>query len=758
MTTAMSTATARRPRPLRTLRARLLLALALVGVLPLAVIGLGGAALHREVVAEQSTRELTRLAQGLAGHIEAEVDHLLVTTRALAALPEIASMDPPRQEAMLKELYHHYYQFARLTTFDRSGRRLASSHPGSGPSIAERPWFRRTVDRGEQAWDVAASLMSGRWSLIITTPIRDADRRVVGVLGAVVDLEHLSALLGQVALGGGRAFVLDGSGYVLLHPEPRVVQGREDYSWLGVPMGGHTAGPGTVRYLLGGEPYVAGYAPVPDTGWTVVVERPEAEVLAPAEQLWRLAVAGVAASTALALFAAIWLSRALTRPLRTLAAAAQAFGAGDPVAPLPRLPHDDDELSTLVAAFRSMRAEVAGRTAALERLHAASALLHHTADLGGTLQALVQHAVELTDATFGGLALPEDGELVARHVVGVPAERIDPLPPAAQAWMERICAAREPLLVNDVADPRIDPSLVEAWRLRNLLVVPLVGSGEVRGLLGLCNKRHGDFTAEDQRLLSTLASEAAIVLENAELTRQAAHAEALRELTRQQRRTINLVAHELRTPLSYLVGYSELLLHREPTPELLREGLSTIYRGALQLRDVVTDIVELSQLETGQLVLERQAVDLARLLPAWVAELASPPRVQVRVDGALPPIAADPARLRHVVGHLVRNALKFSPSDTVVEVEVGPAASSGVQIRVRDRGCGIASDDQDRIFDMFYRTTQADSEAAPGSGLGLALVKRLVELHGGTVEVESALGAGSTFTVALPLNAALSHD
>lgn len=734
---------------LRSLRTRLFLALALVGALPLAVVGLGGATLHRAAVAEHASRELTGLATGLAGHLSAELEPLLAASRAIAALPDVASMDPARQEALLKERQQGAPQFARLTTFDHAGRRVASSHPAAAPALIDGPLFRTALDRGEQVWAVRIMRESGRWSLLIVTPIHDADRRAVGVLGTVVDLEHLSMLLRQISIAGAQAFVLDAEGRVLLHPDAAAVAESRDVSLPSVPLGSRPAGPGTARYLLGGEPYVAGYAPVANARWAVVVERREAEVLAPAEQAWRLALAGITASTLLALLAAIWLSRALTRPLRTLAAAAQAFAAGDPAAPLPQLP-PGDELGMLVTAFRAMRAEVAARTAALERLHAASALLHRTADLDGTLQALVQHAVELTGATFGGLALPEEGQLVGRYVAGVPGERIHPLPPRAQAWMAYLCDVGEPLRVDDPADPRLDPSLVEAWGLRSLLVAPLVGSKQVRGLLGVCNKRSGAFTAEDERLLAALASEAAIVLENAALTRQAAQAEALQELNRQQRLMINIVAHELRTPLSYMVGYSELLLHREPTPALLREGLSTIYRGALQLRDVVTDIVDLSQIETGQLRLDRQVVDVGRLVPAWVAELASPPRVRVRVDGAVPAIVADPARLQRIVNHLVRNALKFSPTDSVVEVEVAPAGSDGVQLRVRDHGPGIAREERERIFDLFYRTAQATGEAVPGAGLGLALVKRLVELHGGQVAVESTVGEGSTFTVVLP--------
>lgn len=281
----------RRVKRLQTLQARFLLALALIGILPLALVGLGMATLDRRALAEQSAQELTGLARGLAGQLEVYLSSLLHGTRAIAALPEIVSMELGRQEELLKELFHQYPEFSRLSTFDRTGQRLASSHLGPAFSIAARPSFQTAGGRGHQAWEVGSGILSGRLSLFINTPLRDAECRVVGVLGAVVDLENLSAVIGRVAVGaGGHAFVLDGAGRVLLHPDRAVAQERPDYSWLAVPSGGRPAAPGTVRYALEGKALVAGYAPVPNMGWTVVAERPEAEVLARpgARGSWRL--------------------------------------------------------------------------------------------------------------------------------------------------------------------------------------------------------------------------------------------------------------------------------------------------------------------------------------------------------------------------------------------------------------------------------------------------------------------------------------
>jgi diguanylate cyclase (GGDEF)-like protein/PAS domain S-box-containing protein len=342
-------------RWLRTLQARFIIALALIGMLPLGLVGSGVAALDRQEIGQQSARELTGLARGLAGQVNVQLATLLAESRTIAALPEIAGMDPARQEALLKQLFYQNSAFGNLSTFDLTGVGLASSH-SSTPAAGDTASLQTSIRLGPQSWELGRAPDTGRASLMIYTPIRDPDGDVAGVLVSLVDLESLSAVVGQVAVGdGGRAFVLDASGHVLLDPESAAVQEFRDYAWLGVPVGNRSAGPGTVSYTRETIARVAGYAPVANAGWTVVVERREADVLVPAERSWRLTLAGLAASGILAAAGAIWLARTLTRPVRELADAARALGAGDAAAPLPAMDADDGDLGPLVHAFAAMR-------------------------------------------------------------------------------------------------------------------------------------------------------------------------------------------------------------------------------------------------------------------------------------------------------------------------------------------------------------------------------------------------------------------
>ncbi len=490
-------------RWLSSLQVRFLLALVLIGLFPLGTIGQIVVAQAHQALAEQSARELTGLAQGLGAHLEASVEQLLSDCRAMAALPDIVSMDATRQDVLLKLLYQHRQDYARLSVFDRDGRQLASSHPGGAPSIAQRSSFQIAAGRGEQAWEIAPALSTGRTSLLIHTPIRNEQREVVGVLGAVVDLASFSALVRHVAdQSGARPFVLDGQGHVLLHPDPAVVQAQPDYTWLGVTAGGRLPGTGIVRYRLDNEHLVASFLPLSTTGWTVVVERPEAAVLAPAERWRRLAVSGLVVSGVLAVLGAVLLARTLTRPLRSLAGAARALGAGELSVPLPPAA-PAGELGTLIEAFTEMRHNLAVRTAERERLISAqrflaeaSTVLASSLDYKTTLAHIAQLAIpQLADWCVVDIA-DDDGvlrRLAVAHVDPANTERAELLQhlagePEAPAVAELICAGR-PALYAHVTDELLASVARDAGHLDVLrglgvhaaMVVPLSARGRILG-------------------------------------------------------------------------------------------------------------------------------------------------------------------------------------------------------------------------------------------------------------------------------------
>lgn len=232
-------------------------------------------------------------------------------------------------------------------------------------------------------------------------------------------------------------------------------------------------------------------------------------------------------------------------------------------------------------------------------------------------------------------------------------------------------------------------------------------------------------------------------------------AERLAADEEQRRRLFAGIAHELRTPLSVIQGTLEGMLDHvlEPTPE----RIAGLHSETLLLQRLIRDLRDLALAQAGQLQLHRKIVDIAGVVRESLealAPLADERAVALRVEipDGLPPVEADPDRLRQVVQNLVENALRHTPQRG--EVRLRLRADGGLMyLIVADTGSGIAADDLPHIFEHFYRADRSRARSSGGMGLGLAIVKSLVKAHGGGVAVESTVGAGSTFTVTLPARA-----
>ncbi|MBI2358363.1 MAG: GAF domain-containing protein [Deltaproteobacteria bacterium] len=558
----------------RTLYARFLLALVLVGIIPLGLIGLGIAVMYGRAVTEQSARELIAFALGLSGQLDVHVNGLLEDSRAIASLPDIISMDRTRQDALLKELFHQYPNFARLSTFDRSGELLASSHPGTPSSIAFRDSFQTAAERGHQSWMAATTLSTGRSSLLIHTPIRNAERRVIGVLGAVVDLENFSAVLERVPVGaGGRAFVLDVRGRALLHPNRAVLGKQPDYSWVGLPTGGLPAGPAAARYDSEGEARFAGYALVPNTSWTVVVERPEAEILLPAKRSWRIALAGLGISVLLAISAAAFLACRLTRPVTELARAAGALAAGEPSGPLLPMARDGSEIGLLVEAFDSMRRAVETREEALKASYKELQILHeisqsvlHTIELRPLLETILEKTLSIGPFDIGAiLLLDPSGQLLEPLVWHgfqngreLRTHRVSNS--TSGRALGRVLRSSEPAVFERVDDWE-GMRTFKREGVRSAIVLPVRGEEEILGVIHLGSRTQRTFEPQEIRLLEAIGNLTGIAAQKARLFDETQlnleRIRALREIDQAITSTL-----DLRTVLDVLLEKIDLIRPR----------------------------------------------------------------------------------------------------------------------------------------------------------------------------------------------------
>jgi PAS domain S-box-containing protein len=235
--------------------------------------------------------------------------------------------------------------------------------------------------------------------------------------------------------------------------------------------------------------------------------------------------------------------------------------------------------------------------------------------------------------------------------------------------------------------------------------------------------------------------------------------ERLRELDRLKDEFVALVSHELRTPLTSIRGYLELVLEGEAgdLTDEQRQFLGVVERNAHRLLALVGDLLFLAQVEAGKLSLDMGAVDLASIAAETVETarpLAEAKDVTLTLaSGPLPLLAGDRTRLAQLLDNLVSNGIKFTPSGGRVDVRVRGEQGTAV-IEVRDTGMGIPVDEQEHLFDRFFRTSKATEQAIPGTGLGLAISKAIVHAHGGQIAVASDEARGTSFRVALPIRQA----
>ena len=230
-----------------------------------------------------------------------------------------------------------------------------------------------------------------------------------------------------------------------------------------------------------------------------------------------------------------------------------------------------------------------------------------------------------------------------------------------------------------------------------------------------------------------------------------------KEIERMKNDFVSCVSHELRTPLSSLRGFAELMLQREYPPEKQRHFVEIIYRESRRLGDLVNDVLDLQRIESGRAVLQFGPAVLPELVQETVELLSAPGelhRIVNEVPAGFPPVLADAEAVRQILRNLVSNALKYSPGGG--EIRIGVEEREGqARVWVSDQGMGIPPELLPHVFSKFYRTPESVARKIGGTGLGLAVVKGLVEAHHGAVWVESAPGKGSVFSFTLPLAASV---
>jgi signal transduction histidine kinase len=386
----------------------------------------------------------------------------------------------------------------------------------------------------------------------------------------------------------------------------------------------------------------------------------------------------------------------------------------------------------------------------LERLIEISRSLNSTLSLRPLLNRIVAAAQELTRTEATSILLLDrgSGQLYFEAATGAQGYRmrsiVVPMEGSVAGW---VVQNGRPIIVPDArSDPRFYRKADEqsTFNTQSILAVPLIARGNVIGVLEAINKR-GEigFSEGDVELLTVLSDQAAVAVQNA--------------LLFQQSDLIAEIVHEMRTPLTAIISYADLIQWPETTPVQCHQFAEIIRHESERLNEMATNFLDLARLESGRTSLDQDPVDLSTVILMAVSVLrpqadARQIGVSVDVPADLPSVIGDAQRLHEAMLNLLSNAIKYCrPGDNVM---VAARDEDGLlSVTVTDTGPGIPTGVLPYVFERFYRVPGTEGRAL-GTGLGLTITRKIVEAHGGTIDVTSKEGRGTTFKFVLPVGGA----
>lgn len=388
---------------------------------------------------------------------------------------------------------------------------------------------------------------------------------------------------------------------------------------------------------------------------------------------------------------------------------------------------------------------------------------------------LTEHPLELMQDLFTKLSNHMDLDCYFNYLIETQENRqklrlkswsgIDDQVATTIEWLEldqAVCGlvakTRRQIIVNHVQHSTHPNSrILCALNITAYAAQPLIARGKLLGVLSFGSRTRTQFTPEEIALLQATSDQMAVALERAELVASLQQqTEQLLQANRLKDEFLAVLSHELRTPLNPILGWSKLLRTQKYDEATTARALETIERNAKLQTELIQDLLDVSRILQGKLSLNITQVDLASTIAAAIEtiQLAAEAKciqLQVSVQENVGQVYGDPNRLQQVVWNLLSNAVKFTPQNGRIEIRL-VSLGSQVQLQVQDTGRGISPDFLPYVFDYFRQADGTKTRKFGGLGLGLAIVRHLIELHGGTVKAESpGEGQGATFTLTLPL-------
>jgi GAF domain-containing protein/anti-sigma regulatory factor (Ser/Thr protein kinase) len=425
-----------------------------------------------------------------------------------------------------------------------------------------------------------------------------------------------------------------------------------------------------------------------------------------------------------------------------------------------------------VRLFKELQARNAEITESLEQQTATAEVLREIsrspADLEPIYRTILESITRLCEANIAALFL-YDGEVLSNAAsYGTTPEfaehiRASKPRPSRQTTTRLAALERRVVHVADLlGNPEFAPEprdLYEQENVRTVLSVPMVREDKLVGVITVWRREVRSFTDRQVHLVETFADQAVIAIENVRLFKEIQDkGRQLEVANKHKSEFLANMSHELRTPLNAVIGFSEALLEKlfGELNAKQEDYLKDIHSSGRHLLSLINDILDLSKIEAGRMELDLSEFSLPTALKNAMALVRGRAQthgieLKLRVDPKLGDVRADERKFKQIVVNLLSNAVKFTPDGGHVEVNARMNGRA-VKVSVKDTGVGIALADQAALFEEFRQVGRDATTRQEGTGLGLALTRRFVELHGGTISVQSEPGKGSTFTFTLPLN------
>ena len=729
-------------------------------------------------------------AAAAASRIEAyvsEIEHQIGWMR----LPQAGATDPDQRRYDYLKLLRQVPAITDIAQLDRGGtERLRVSRLGmdvvaSGENLATDPRFTET--KGGKTY-FSPVYFRKETEPYVTVSMAGISEEA-GITVAEVNLKFIWDVISRIKIGDkGIAYAIDSRGRLIAHPDISQVLQKSDMSQLpqikAAVGGGNAEHVGIARNLQGGEVLFA-YGSIESLGWHVFVEQPIQEAFAPLyESLKRTGIL-LLGGLVLSVLASLFVARRMIEPIRAVQAGAARIGAGQLDQAIEV--HTGDELEALAGQFNNMAVQLKESYAGLERKvdertselteslgqqTATSEILrvisNSPTDVQPVFDAIVQSALRLFNGNLIGVMLV-NGERIERPAhasAGVlnDVQNLYPMPLDRSTLVGWAILDRKFVHVADVqADAEVPErarQVAQQAGFRGAMLAPMIREHAVIGAIAVARPEAGLFTDKQVALLKTFADQAVIAIENVRLFNEIEDKSRQIEIANKHKSEfLANMSHELRTPLNAIIGFSEVLQEHMfgEMNEKQEEYINDIHGSGKHLLSLINDILDLSKVEAGRMELDLGSFDLPSAIDnalTLIKERAGRHGINLasEIDPALSGMNADERKFKQILLNLLSNAVKFTPEGGRVTVSAKPVNKDTIEFGVTDTGIGIAPEDCEAVFEEFRQVGTDYTKKAEGTGLGLALTKKFVELHGGKIWVTSEVGKGSTFAFTLPVN------